>query len=76
MNERVGCSSVTSRMKDFIMFLEDMDLIDVHMTGAQFTWKNKSKLDRFVISSDFDDHYPQLQRKLVADLFLITRQSI
>lgn len=60
MRERVGCRKVSRGMKQFIKFLDTNELVDLRMFGAQFTWKNHNKLDRFLISTDFDAHYPSI----------------
>lgn len=44
-------------------FVDQNELIDVPLLGARFTWSNfqespsLSKLDRFLVSTDWDDHF-------------------
>lgn len=54
-------------MKDFTNFIEEVALIDIGMANAQFTWSNLradltcSRLDRFLVLVDWENHYPHLQ---------------
>jgi len=68
-------------MIDFSDFISKQGLIDLPMEGGTFTWSNSkevascSKLDKFLLSSDWEEHFPnirqrQLQR-LLSDHFPI-----
>uniref|UniRef100_A0A7N2MBQ8 Uncharacterized protein n=1 Tax=Quercus lobata TaxID=97700 RepID=A0A7N2MBQ8_QUELO len=71
----------SSAMIDFSDFISKQGLIDLPMEGGTFTWSNSkevascSKLDKFLLSSDWEEHFPnirqrQLQR-LLSDHFPI-----
>lgn len=61
MRERQNCSKISRGMQDFIEFCDNKELIDLPISGAKFTWKsgnaNQSKLNRFVISGSWEDHF-------------------
>ncbi|XP_026407051.1 uncharacterized protein LOC113302355 [Papaver somniferum] len=63
MSERKGCTRITSGMKDFGTFYEENELIDLPIAGAKYTWIKKgsntprSKIDRFVVNAEWDDHF-------------------
>ena len=67
-----------SHEKDFEEFggvVREFEWIDLLLCGRQFTWTNKrsnpsfAKLDRFFISSEYDDKFPHtIQKGLASQL--------
>ncbi|PWA84305.1 Endonuclease/exonuclease/phosphatase [Artemisia annua] len=59
IEERLGQNYVDASMRDFQSFVNDCSLVDIPMSGANFTWSNgesnlsMSRLDRFLISSEW-----------------------
>ncbi|XP_026416451.1 uncharacterized protein LOC113311871 [Papaver somniferum] len=72
MAERKGCSRITRGMQDFGNFIDSNNLIDIQIQGAKYTWISsssihvKSKIDRFLISEGWDDHFPSIAVKAIA----------
>lgn len=72
MAERKGCSRISRGMQDFGEFIKNHDLIDLPIHGAKYTWissssiHSSSKLDRFVVCGDWDDHFPCISVKAMA----------
>ncbi|XP_058726504.1 uncharacterized protein LOC131597858 [Vicia villosa] len=63
-NERQGSilGNRSNEMQEFNDFIDLMDLVDVPVIGKRFTWSNKdgsskSRLDRFLLSSDLIDEW-------------------
>ncbi|KAL4183118.1 hypothetical protein AMTRI_Chr11g153600 [Amborella trichopoda] len=60
--ERNSNSMVSQSMTDFSELLSRLELIDMALLGASFTWSGLSptlsKLDRFLISLDWDAEFP------------------
>uniref|UniRef100_A0A2N9HC19 Reverse transcriptase zinc-binding domain-containing protein n=1 Tax=Fagus sylvatica TaxID=28930 RepID=A0A2N9HC19_FAGSY len=64
--ERVGSSDLSSSMRDFLDFIFSMGLFDLPLEGGNFTWSNarsKSRLDRFLCSPSFVDHFSRIVQK-------------
>lgn len=40
VSERVGCTRMERRMRDFLEFCNNMELVDLPMIGRKFTWTN------------------------------------
>lgn len=65
--ERSGALSSDVSMLDFQDFIAAAGLIDVYTPHSVFTWSSfradpsLSRLDRFLISVDWEDHFPHLQ---------------
>ncbi|XP_026384963.1 uncharacterized protein LOC113280568 [Papaver somniferum] len=65
MAERKGCTRRDRGMKDFGKFCDHHELIDIPIAGAKYTWTSSStssnphlsKLDRFLVLSDWEDHF-------------------
>ncbi|GJV95117.1 putative RNA-directed DNA polymerase, eukaryota, reverse transcriptase zinc-binding domain protein [Tanacetum coccineum] len=62
-SERHGSSFNDRQVKFFNDFIQDASLIDVTLGGYNYTWTDKwgskmSKLDRFLVSDNFFDHFP------------------
>lgn len=55
-------------MKDFSDFIEEMNLIDLQMEDATFTWfkgdnqEVASRIDRILISKEWDDSFNNLKQ--------------
>jgi hypothetical protein len=78
-SERSNDSSYSSGMMDFSDFISARGLMDVPLVGGQFNWLNNqeneiwSRIDRFLFSPDWEDHYPEVAQRrlprLLSDLF-------
>uniref|UniRef100_A0A2N9GEV9 TIR domain-containing protein n=1 Tax=Fagus sylvatica TaxID=28930 RepID=A0A2N9GEV9_FAGSY len=70
-SERLGCTRLTSHMMDFLDFIEESHLVDLPLGGGQYTWSRGSdtpamtRIDRFLISSNWEDSYPKVNQKLM-----------
>ncbi|XP_028110763.1 uncharacterized protein LOC114309252 [Camellia sinensis] len=59
LGERRGCSRRDRGMKEFNLFIENMELLDLPMLGRQFTWCNSnegerwSRIDRALMSTEW-----------------------
>jgi hypothetical protein len=69
--ERVGSSNFSPSMHDFSDFISSNELIDIPLTGGDFTWSNNrevsslSRIDRFLYSADWvEDYINILQKRL------------
>ena len=68
-SEQLGVDSFTSAMLDFSDFISDHNLIDFPLEGGTFTWSNsravasQSRLDSFLLSSDLEEHFPNICQK-------------
>ena len=65
----VGANSFSSAMLDFSDFISDHNYIDLPLEGGTFTWSNSramaswSRLDRFLLSFDLEEHFPNIRQK-------------
>lgn len=72
-SERVGCSQFTAGMDDFSGWIDSHSLVDLQLSGGNFTWSNHqnppilSRLDRFLASTDWLDFYPEVQQLLLTN---------
>ena len=70
-SERLGCTKLSSHMMDFSDFIEESHLMDLPLGGGQYTWSSgsdhpsMSRLDRFLVSTDWEDFYPDVSQKLM-----------
>ncbi|XP_059454993.1 uncharacterized protein LOC132185205 [Corylus avellana] len=71
LSERSSVPYYTTGMMDFSDFISENGLVDIPLVGGQFTWSNNqeneiwSRIDQFLLSSDWEDHYPAVsQRRL------------
>lgn len=69
LGEREGRTRSTRGMKHFYRFVNDNELTDLYMTGARYSWKDKSLLDRFLVSAEFDMHFPTLAAQVMGKPF-------
>ena len=70
-SERLGCTRLTSHMMNFLDFIETSHLVDLPLGGGPYTWSSGSanpsisRIDRFLVSSDWEDQYPDITKKLL-----------
>ncbi|KAG6650816.1 hypothetical protein CIPAW_06G068900 [Carya illinoinensis] len=65
LSERLGDSSFSSAMEEF-EFIFDLDLLNLPLVVGVSTWSNSQswlRLDRFLVSSSWEVHYPELCQK-------------
>uniref|UniRef100_A0A2N9IM47 Reverse transcriptase zinc-binding domain-containing protein n=1 Tax=Fagus sylvatica TaxID=28930 RepID=A0A2N9IM47_FAGSY len=72
LSERMRCNRLTLPMIDFSDFIEDLNLVDLPLGGGgRFTWSSGSanpslsRIDRFLISSDWEDQFPDVVQRLL-----------
>jgi hypothetical protein len=67
-SKRVGSSSFSPSMQDFLEFISSMGFIDLPLEGGTTTWSNcrsKSRLDRYLVTPSLENHFSKLtQRRL------------
>jgi hypothetical protein len=64
--EKLRASRQTQAMTDFADFISEQGLIDLPMVGGRITWSNRragSRLDRFLISTEWEEHFPEVTQK-------------
>ena len=71
-SERLRCRRCTPQMLEFSDFIEDLNLVDLSLGGGgRFTWSSGtanpslSRIDRFPISSDWEDQFPDVVQNLL-----------
>jgi hypothetical protein len=68
-SEKLRAERLTRAMTSFSDFIAELGLIDLPLLEGQFTWSNnqdppsKSRIDRFLLSSDWEDHFSYLVQK-------------
>ncbi|KAG2683697.1 hypothetical protein I3760_10G044500 [Carya illinoinensis] len=65
-SERLDDSHISSAMADFLAQIFYLDLVDLPLARGDFTWLNGrawSRLDRFILSSSWEEHFPDLCQK-------------
>lgn len=66
LTERLGASHYSRQMMQFNEWIEELELVDLPLRGAKFTWTNNqdrrvcSKLDQFLFTKDWLDLYPRM----------------
>ncbi|XP_026434772.1 uncharacterized protein LOC113332450 [Papaver somniferum] len=70
MVERRGCRRALNSMKYFDDLCNELGLIELPLSGAKYTWSRppnkKSKIDRFLFSSEWEHHFPNINFKRLA----------
>ncbi|XP_026431660.1 uncharacterized protein LOC113328883 [Papaver somniferum] len=73
MVERRGCRRVLNSMKLLDDLYNELDLVDLPLSRAKYTWSRppnkKSKIDRFIFSSNWEDHFPNINFNRLARPF-------
>ncbi|XP_026460888.1 uncharacterized protein LOC113362117 [Papaver somniferum] len=73
MVERRGCRRASNSMKFFDDLWNELDLVDLPLSGEKYTWSRppnkKSNIDRFLFLSDWKDHFPNINFKRLARPF-------
>ena len=68
-SKQLGVDSFSSAMLNFSDFISEHNLIDLPLEGGTFTWSNsrevasRSRLDRFLLSSNLEEHFPNICQK-------------
>ena len=69
-SECLGVESFTPAMHKFSDFIADHGLLDLPLEWGAFTWFNsrvvasRSRIDRFLLSLDWEDKFPSVQRRM------------
>ncbi|XP_026440659.1 uncharacterized protein LOC113339633 [Papaver somniferum] len=74
MVERKGCVRRDRGMRDFNRFIDQQELMDLPIAGAKYSWSSSanspnprlSKIDRFLISPEWEDHFPSINVSALA----------
>ena len=64
--ERLGAENFTQCMYNFSDFISINGLMDINLEGGSYTWSNSlsgSRIDRFLFSSELEEHYPNFHKK-------------
>jgi hypothetical protein len=72
-SERSGAGGFSVAMEDFSEFIHEPSLVDIPLYRGQFTWSNNqvwSKIDRFLLSSKWEEHYPDVSQRRLPRLLL------
>jgi hypothetical protein len=68
-SERSGGRRINGAMREFSEFISECGLMDLPLNGGVCTWSNTrswSRIDRFLISLDWEEKYPEaLQKRLL-----------
>ena len=68
-SEQLGCSRLSPTMINFSNQIYFSNLVDLPLVGGQYTWysgttpPSMSKIDRVLVSSDWEEHYPDVLLK-------------
>jgi exonuclease III len=65
-SERSGGRRISAAMREFSDFIFERGLMDLLLTGGLCTWSNTrswSRIDRFLISPDWEARYPEVIQK-------------
>ncbi|XP_070045594.1 uncharacterized protein [Nicotiana tomentosiformis] len=76
-SEKLNCTSRSKAMKLFSEIIQDLDVIDLPLHGAQYTWSKgdnclqASRIDRFLISNEWNDSFNDVRQialpKVISD---------
>jgi hypothetical protein len=73
-SEKLGEGRYIGAMRNFSDFISELGLLDLPLLDGQFTWSNnqdplaKSRIDRFLVSLDWEDHFLNLVQKSLPHL--------
>ena len=76
LEERRSCQRFLASMRHFSQFIEEMCLKDLLLFGGLFTWcgglnnRSTSKLDRFIVSDDWENHFSGLYQSFLPNPIL------
>lgn len=79
-HERWGCTSISRNMRRFSDLIGDLELIDPPLSGSFFTWygaqepRCMSRIDRFLFSASWEEHFPNVAQFLFLGLSRIICQ--
>lgn len=68
-SERSGAAHLGSAMGEFSDFISEQGLMDLPLIGGAYNWSNSqdlpvwSKIDRFLVSPDFEFMFPSVSQK-------------
>ena len=72
-NEKKGGCAISPAMRDFSNWIRFHDLVDLPLRGTDFPWTDiqtdpvLSRLDRFLLSTDWLDLFPDWQKALLLE---------
>jgi hypothetical protein len=73
-SERMGAVGFSPAMYDFSDFISDLGLIDIPLSGGNFTWSNNrdivsmSRIDRFLYTADWEEGFITIAQKRLVRL--------
>jgi exonuclease III len=73
-SERMGAAGFSPAMYDFSDFISDHGLIDMPLSGGNFTWSNNrdmvsmSRIDRFLYTADWEEGFITITQKRLVRL--------
>ena len=73
-SERMGVAGFSPAMYDFSDFISDHGLIDIPLSGGNFTWSNNrdivsmSRIDRFLYTADWEEGFITIAQKRLVRL--------
>ncbi|GKV46006.1 hypothetical protein SLEP1_g53030 [Rubroshorea leprosula] len=70
-HERKGCKSLSSEMREFCDFINELNLIDLPLIGRKYTWyksngESMSRLDRALFSENWLSSWPDMKQWCLA----------
>ncbi|XP_060216839.1 uncharacterized protein LOC132644270 [Lycium barbarum] len=70
-SEKKNCDRISKAMTDFSDFIEDMELIDLELSGGNFTWKKgdrftiAARIDRFLFCEEWDANFRNIKQSII-----------